>query len=86
MSSGRCREASLAGTDGVVVHRRRRAATTLKAARYRACAPRPSAPKEVASHHFLDVAPTPPWKGEDFTKQSFAVPFSISISLALVKF
>src|SRR5437667_6675193 len=34
--------------------------TTLKAARYRACAPRPSAPSTVASQHCIDGAATPP--------------------------
>src|SRR5437016_4278287 len=34
--------------------------TTLKAARYRACAPRPSARAKVASRLFLDRAATPP--------------------------
>src|SRR5438105_3930177 len=34
--------------------------TTLKAARYRACAPRPSAPSTVASQHFIEGAATPP--------------------------
>src|SRR5438105_3659371 len=42
----------LNGADGVVVSRLRRRATTLKAARYRACAARPSAPANEASRRF----------------------------------
>src|SRR5438046_10292727 len=41
----------------------RRNSTTLKAARYRACAPRPSAPFKGTGGIFLVGAATPPWKG-----------------------
>src|SRR5437667_12083247 len=63
--SRKCREASLAGADGVVARRRRRESTT------------PSALLKEASRYFLEVASTPPWKGGDFATADFAVPLSL---------
>src|SRR5437868_2960568 len=59
----KCCEATFDGADGVVLvqkNSRRLTNTTFTAARYRACAPRPSALAKVASRLFPDRAASPP--------------------------